>query len=106
MAKPLKGVKFISYHADFTYFADRFGMEYVGTIELKPGIEPTAAYLVELAQYMKAEGVKVVMRGPHFSEQVPTQIAAQGGGRGVKLQMRVGRVTGVKTYPDLVECSR
>ena len=25
LAKPLKGVKFVSYHQDFTYFADRFG---------------------------------------------------------------------------------
>src|SRR5436309_103970 len=27
MARPLKGVKFISYHADFTYFAYRFRLE-------------------------------------------------------------------------------
>src|SRR5437879_5034216 len=53
MARPLRGVKFVSYHQDFTYFADRFGMEYVGTIELKPGIEPTAAHLVDLVQNMK-----------------------------------------------------
>ncbi|TLY18858.1 MAG: ATP-binding cassette domain-containing protein, partial [Nitrospirae bacterium] len=31
MARPLRGVKFGSYHQDFTYFADRFGMEYGGT---------------------------------------------------------------------------
>src|SRR3989442_1508813 len=103
MAKPLKGVKFISYHADFTYFADRFGMEYVGTIELKPGIEPTAAHLVELVQNMKTEGVKVVIREPHFSEKVPTQIAAQVGGQAVKLPIMVGGVPEVKTYLDLIE---
>src|SRR5207244_1657090 len=66
MAKPLKGVKFVSYHADFTYFADRFGLEYVGTIEFKPGIEPTAAHLVELVERMKTDGAKIVIREPHF----------------------------------------
>src|SRR6266853_6262149 len=35
-AAPLKGVKFISYHEEWEYFADRFGMKVFGTIELKP----------------------------------------------------------------------
>src|ERR1019366_9923362 len=37
-AAPLKGVKFVSYHEHWPYFANRFGMVYFGTIELKPGI--------------------------------------------------------------------
>ncbi|HEV8243617.1 MAG TPA: metal ABC transporter substrate-binding protein [Nitrospirales bacterium] len=103
MAKPLKGVKFISYHADFTYFADRFGLDYVGTIEFKPGIEPTAAHLVELMQNMKTGGVKIVLREPHFSEKVPNQIANEVGGLVVKLPIMVGGVPEVKTYFDLIE---
>jgi len=103
MAKPLRGVKFVSYHQDFTYFADRFGMDYVGTIELKPGIEPTGAHLVELVERMKAEGVKIVIREPYFSEKVPNQIAAQVGGQVVKLPIMVGGAPEVKTYFDLIE---
>lgn len=103
LAKPLKGVKFVSYHQDFTYFADRFGMDYRGTIELKPGIEPTAAHLVELVERMKAEGVKIVIREPHFSEKVPNQIAVQVGGQVVKLPIMVGGAPDVKTYFDLIE---
>ena len=103
LARPLKGVKFISYHADFTYFADRFGLDYVGTIEFKPGIEPTAAHLVELMQNMKTGGVKIVLREPHFSEKVPNQIANEVGGLVVKLPIMVGGVPEVKTYFDLIE---
>ena len=103
VARPLKGVKFISYHADFTYFADRFGLDYVGTIEFKPGIEPTAAHLVELMQNMKTEGVKIVLREPHFGEKVPNQIANEVGGLVVKLPIMVGGVPEVKTYFDLIE---
>src|SRR5882672_11325955 len=40
LAAPLKGAKFVSYHEHWCYFAARFGMDYVGTIELKPGIDP------------------------------------------------------------------
>jgi len=103
LARPLKGVKFISYHADFTYFADRFGLDYVGTIEFKPGIEPTAAHLVELMQNMKIGGVKIVLREPHFGEKVPNQIANEVGGLVVKLPIMVGGVPEVKTYFDLIE---
>ena len=41
MAAPLRGVKYVEYHPEWIYLADRFGMKGVGSIELKPGIEPT-----------------------------------------------------------------
>ena len=41
MAAPLKGVRFVSYHRDWNYFAERFGLQQVGMIEVRPGIEPT-----------------------------------------------------------------
>lgn len=58
MAAPLKGVKFVSYHRDWSYFADRFGLQQIGMIELKPGIEPTPNHLVALAQRMQQEKVQ------------------------------------------------
>ena len=45
---PLKGMKFVSYHEHWPYFAERFGMIYFGTIELKPGIDPTPRHIEEL----------------------------------------------------------
>ena len=44
-AAPLKGVKFVSYHEHWPYFAERFGMKYFGTIELRPGIDPTPRHI-------------------------------------------------------------
>ena len=52
---------------------------------------------------MKTRGVKIVIREPHFSEKVPSQIAAQVGGKVVKLPIMVGGVPEVKTYFDLIE---
>jgi len=103
LSRPLKGLKVVSYHRDVIYFTDRYGMEIVGEIELKPGIEPTGGHLVELVGRMKAQGVKVVIREPHFSEKVPNQIAAQAGAQVVKLPIMVGGVPEVKTYFDLIE---
>jgi len=103
LSRPLKGLKLVSYHRDIVYFADRYGMEIVGEIELKPGIEPTAGHLIDLVGRMKAQGVKVVIREPHFSEKVPNQIAAQAGAQVVKLPIMVGGTPEVKTYFDLIE---
>src|SRR5205085_12008979 len=36
-----KGAKIVTYHNDFVYFADRFGLKVVGTLEPKPGIAPS-----------------------------------------------------------------
>src|SRR5262249_46628205 len=52
--KPLKGTKFVSYHEHWPYFAHRFGLVYFGTIELKPGIDPTPRHITDLVSSMKA----------------------------------------------------
>jgi zinc/manganese transport system substrate-binding protein len=103
LSRPLKGLKVVSYHRDIVYFADRYGMEIAGEIELKPGIEPTVGHLIDLVGRMKAQGVRVVIREPHFSEKVPNQIAAQTGAQVVKLPIMVGGAPDVKTYFDLIE---
>jgi zinc/manganese transport system substrate-binding protein len=103
MAEPLKGVKFVSYHQDTIYFADRFGLVEVGQIELKPGIEPTQNHLVQLVKKMQAEGVSIVIREPQFSEKLPNQIAQQVGAQVVKFPIMVGGAPDIKTYEDLIE---
>ena len=44
-AKTIKGMQFVSYHEHWPYFAERFGLKYIGTIELKPGIDPTPRHI-------------------------------------------------------------
>ena len=54
-AAPLNGIKFVSFHPDLTYLADRYGMIQVGTIEEKPGVDPTPGHIYELVQLMVRE---------------------------------------------------
>ena len=77
--KPFKGTKFVSYHEHWPYFAARFGLTYFGTIELRPGIDPTPRHIEELITAMKADHVPVVVREPQFPEKVPKRIAEQTG---------------------------
>jgi zinc/manganese transport system substrate-binding protein len=101
--KPLKGMKFVSYHEHWPYFAERFGMKYFGTIELKPGIDPTARHIEELITSMKAEQVPIVVREPQFPEKVPRLIAEQAGATLVKLPIMPGGVPGTDTYIAMMD---
>jgi zinc/manganese transport system substrate-binding protein len=102
-AAPLRGLKFISYHNHWPYFTQRYGLVYVGTIELRHGIEPTARHVAETIAHMKAEGCKLVVREPQFSDKVPNQVAAQSGARVVTLPIMVGGVPQARTYLEMID---
>jgi zinc/manganese transport system substrate-binding protein len=101
--KPLKGTKFVSYHENWPYFAARFGFNYFGTIEVKPGIDPSARYVQELATAMKAEHVAIVVREPQFPEKVPKRIAEQTGATMITLPIMPGGVPHTETYIKMMD---
>jgi ABC-type Zn uptake system ZnuABC Zn-binding protein ZnuA len=102
MAAPLKGVKIVTYHQDWSYFANRFGLQSVGMIELKPGIEPTPNHLVALAQKMQEEKAQVIIYGPQ-SDRYPRQLASQTGAAVVRLQSTAGALPETDTYIKFVD---
>jgi zinc/manganese transport system substrate-binding protein len=102
-AAVLKGVKFVSYHEHWPYFAKQFGMDYIGTIELKPGIDPTPRHIEELVNEMKAQHVPIVVREPQFPEKVPALIAKQTGATLVKLPIMPGGVPHTGTYIEMMD---
>ena len=103
LAEPLKGIRFVSYHQDTIYFADRFGLEEVAQIEIRPGIEPTQGHLVWLVDRMKEKEVTLVLWEPHFSDRLPNWVAEQTGAKVAKFLIMVGGNPGVDTYEDLIE---
>jgi zinc/manganese transport system substrate-binding protein len=98
LAAPLKGVKFVSYHEHWPYFARWLGMDYVGTIELKPGVDPTPRHIEALVSAMKTQHIPVVVREPQFPEKVPMLIARQTGATLIKLPIMPGGVPDTDTY--------
>src|SRR5882672_3334964 len=101
--KPFKGAAFVSYHEHWPYFAQRFGLKYFGTIELKPGIDPTPRHIEQLVSSMKAEHVSIVVREPQFPEKVPTLIAREAGAKLIKLPIMPGGVLHTDTYIEEVD---
>jgi len=102
-AAPLKGVKFVSYHEEWEYFAERFGMKVFGMVELKPGVDPTPRHIENLIAGMKAEHVPIVVREPQFPEKVPKLIAEQTGATLVKLPIMPGGVPHTETYIKMID---
>jgi len=100
---PIKGVKFVSYHEHWPYFAERFGMVYFGTIELRPGIDPTPRHIEDLIAGMKAEHVTIVVREPQFPEKVPKRVAEQTGATMITLPIMPGGVPHTETYIKMMD---
>ncbi|HWP58875.1 MAG TPA: metal ABC transporter substrate-binding protein [Candidatus Acidoferrales bacterium] len=102
LATPLKGVKIVTYHLEWSYFARRFGLEPVGTIEVKPGIEPTPNHLLALVQKMQQEKVKLIIYGPQ-SDRFPRQLASQTGAKALKLPDMVGGEPRADSYIKMID---
>jgi zinc/manganese transport system substrate-binding protein len=98
-----KNIKFISYHPDFAYFAERFGVQHVGTIQPKPGIEPGPRYVDELIARMKQEGVKLIVKESFYSDRLPNQIAKATGAKVVSAPIMVHGTPAAKDYISFVD---
>jgi len=99
----LRGVKFISYHEEWNYFSARFGMSYFGTVELKPGIDPTPRHIEELIAGMKTVHVPIVVREPQFPEKVPKLIAEQTGATLITLPIMPGGMPQTETCIKMMD---
>jgi len=102
-AAPLRGVKLVSYHPDLLYFAQRFGMEPVGTIEIRPGVDPTPGHIVELEERMRREGVKLVVRELHYPANLAQTVAQRTGAQVVELPVMVGGVPEARDYVSFID---
>lgn len=97
MAAPLRGVKFVEYHPEWIYLADRFGMKRIGSVELKPGVEPTPNHLVELVQEIKQEKAQLLIFGSQ-NPRVPQQLSNETGIKVLRLYSGGGNQPETDTY--------
>jgi len=93
---PYKGAKLVTYHENFKYFANRFGLKTFGTVEPKPGIPPNPRYLNETVEAMKASDVKVVIYQLYYDADAAQQLAKLAGGVALEIPNEVGGVPEAK----------
>jgi zinc/manganese transport system substrate-binding protein len=97
MAAPLQGVKFVEYHQEWVYFANRFGLKRVASVEIKPGIEPTPNYIVNLVQQIKQDKAQLLLYGAQ-NPRVPQQLSTETGIKVLHLYSSSGGRPETDTY--------
>ncbi|MEO8429198.1 MAG: metal ABC transporter substrate-binding protein [Verrucomicrobiota bacterium] len=103
LLEPYRGTKVVTYHKSFDYFLERFGLELAGTIESKPGIEPSPSYINALIPRLKAVGAKLVMIEPFRPHKTPEYVAQAIGAKLLLLPTSVGGNEKVKDYISLFD---
>ena len=68
-AAPLRGVAVVEHHRNMEYLLAWLGMRQVGTLEPKPGVEPSAAQLGQLLAQLQRQPAKLVLRAAYQDER-------------------------------------
>ncbi|MEO8602643.1 MAG: metal ABC transporter substrate-binding protein [bacterium] len=102
-AAPLKGKTLVSYHPDMIYFAARFGMQAVGIIELRAGVDPTPSHIEELEKMMREQHVTFVIRELQYPAGIAETVAQTSGATLVQLPVMSGGLPQTATYIDFID---
>jgi zinc/manganese transport system substrate-binding protein len=97
-----RGRKLVTYHRNWTYFTQLFGLEVVGDVEPKPGIPPSARHVHDLIETMKAQKVEVVLAPNYFDPAEAKAIAQRTGAEAVIVPLGP-ESTGADGYFKLVD---
>jgi zinc/manganese transport system substrate-binding protein len=103
MLAPYKGSLVTTYHRSWVYFMSRFGFKEFGTIEPKPGIQPSQGHVNELVKEMKADKVRAMLVEDFRSHRFPDLIAQQTGAKAVYVPLAVDAEPGVDNYFKLFD---
>jgi zinc/manganese transport system substrate-binding protein len=98
----LNGLKVISYHKTYIYFADRFNLQIVGELEEKPGIPPPPQHRDDVVDEVKRDGIKVILNDNFYSREAADYVASKTGAKVVVTYVDVGASEEVNTYEQLI----
>ena len=101
--EPLRGTKVVTYHKSFDHFLERFGLVLTGTIEPKPGIEPSPTHINALIPRMKQEGVKLMLVEQNRPKKTPNYVAQATGAKLVRAPQMVGGDKEADNYFGLID---
>ena len=99
--KPYDGLKVVTFHKAWEYFADAVPIDVVGTIEEKVGITPSAAYVKKVIDLMKEQNVRIVICETYDDDKLAKYVADQAGAKMVVLPDHVLGMPEANTYQNL-----
>lgn len=87
---PLRGVAVLVHHQSFIYLSNWLGIKEVGSLEPKPGIEPTSGQLSALLARQQTVPAKMVLRTAYQQDGPSQWMAGKAGIPAVLLPFTVG----------------
>jgi ABC-type Zn uptake system ZnuABC Zn-binding protein ZnuA len=99
--EPVKGLKIVTFHPAWTYFADAFNLAIAGTIEPKPAITPSPAQVKQLVEKMKQENVRIIVCETYSDNKLAKSIAEQTGAKLLILPDHVNGTADADSYQNL-----
>jgi len=98
---PYAGLKVVTFHNAWAYFADAIPIDIVGTIEPKPAITPSPAQVEQTIEMMRREGVRVVICETYDDDRLAQYVADKAGAKMVVLPDHVLGKPEADTYQNL-----
>lgn len=89
-AAPLKGIAIVEHHKNMEYLMHWLGLRQVGTLEPKPGVEPSAAHLSSLREQLQKQPAKMVLRAAYQDGKASQWLSEQAKIPAVALPFTVG----------------
>lgn len=77
LAAPLKGVTVMSQHRSWAYLYDWLSLREIGTLEPKPGIEPSVAHLARVREQAATSKPRMVIRAAYNSPRASDWFAQE-----------------------------
>lgn len=99
----LSGIKVVTYHRSWSYFARAFAFEVINYVEPRPGIPPSPNHVQGLVTQMRQGDVRLLIIEDFFDPRLPQKIAKDTGTPLVLLPTSVGAEEAIKTYFDLFD---
>jgi len=100
---PLRGKAIVTYHKNWVYFLDLFGLEEAGTVEPKPGIPPSPKHVLDLTRMMKERDIRIILAANYFDEHKIRTVANKVNAESVIVPIYVGGKEGIDNYFQLMD---
>jgi zinc/manganese transport system substrate-binding protein len=100
---PYKGAKIVTYHKDFVYLAERFGLDIVGTLEPKPGIAPSPSHLATIISTMRSQNAHVILVQPYQNRKTAETVARQTEATVLDMPQQPGAAKDASTYFTMMD---
>ncbi len=97
------GSRVVVDHTMWPYFARRFGLVVVGSMEPKPGLQPTTSHLKDLIARMRREGAGIILASSYVDPRHARFVSEHAAAKIVEMAHQAGARDGTDTYLRMID---